>query len=153
LEAADGIRDFHVTGVQTCALPILTPFLTPCSSTSQYCSALPNLMTASAKKATQRTIVLTIVNTKWSCAGCPISIIVACSRRLAGLHFMNFGSKVVKTESNPRNKTLIPAIAPFPLKMVPAKIVIDTMRTIDKLYIKKLCQTTRQYTDENNCLV
>src|SRR5690606_40045372 len=25
----DGIRDFHVTGVQTCALPILTRRLTP----------------------------------------------------------------------------------------------------------------------------
>src|SRR5690606_21210340 len=25
-QAEDGIRDFHVTGVQTCALPILTPF-------------------------------------------------------------------------------------------------------------------------------
>src|SRR5207302_5528641 len=24
-QAEDGIRDFHVTGVQTCALPILTP--------------------------------------------------------------------------------------------------------------------------------
>src|SRR5690606_40623205 len=26
-QAEDGIRDFHVTGVQTCALPILHPFL------------------------------------------------------------------------------------------------------------------------------
>src|SRR5690606_40346857 len=26
-QAEDGIRDFHVTGVQTCALPILTPSL------------------------------------------------------------------------------------------------------------------------------
>src|SRR5690606_41145491 len=26
--AEDGIRDFHVTGVQTCALPILLPALT-----------------------------------------------------------------------------------------------------------------------------
>src|SRR5690606_29441912 len=27
----DGIRDFHVTGVQTCALPILTPTVPPAS--------------------------------------------------------------------------------------------------------------------------
>src|SRR5690606_40292888 len=26
-QAEDGIRDFHVTGVQTCALPILPPML------------------------------------------------------------------------------------------------------------------------------
>src|SRR5690606_40933773 len=25
-QAEDGIRDFHVTGVQTCALPIFSPF-------------------------------------------------------------------------------------------------------------------------------
>src|SRR5690606_40249378 len=29
-QAEDGIRDFHVTGVQTCALPILKPFPRPC---------------------------------------------------------------------------------------------------------------------------
>src|SRR6266511_4559194 len=28
-QAEDGIRDFHVTGVQTCALPIYVPALTP----------------------------------------------------------------------------------------------------------------------------
>src|SRR5690606_40377145 len=28
-QAEDGIRDFHVTGVQTCALPIFFPVLTP----------------------------------------------------------------------------------------------------------------------------
>src|SRR6266511_5970218 len=28
-QAEDGIRDFHVTGVQTCALPILLPGQTP----------------------------------------------------------------------------------------------------------------------------
>src|SRR6266511_2245684 len=33
-QAEDGIRDFHVTGVQTCALPIL------CSSAGAYCGAL-----------------------------------------------------------------------------------------------------------------
>src|SRR5690606_40106594 len=27
VQAEDGIRDFHVTGVQTCALPILAPVL------------------------------------------------------------------------------------------------------------------------------
>src|SRR5690606_39640401 len=31
-QAEDGIRDFHVTGVQTCALPIFTPFLWMLSS-------------------------------------------------------------------------------------------------------------------------
>src|SRR5690606_40530963 len=48
-QAEDGIRDFHVTGVQTCALPISRPlpllptgnswvqlaFLAPCSSNGQ----------------------------------------------------------------------------------------------------------------------
>src|SRR5690606_40841563 len=28
-QAEDGIRDFHVTGVQTCALPISNPLSTP----------------------------------------------------------------------------------------------------------------------------
>src|SRR5690606_40660236 len=32
-QAEDGIRDFHVTGVQTCALPISTPRLRECSVT------------------------------------------------------------------------------------------------------------------------
>src|SRR5690606_39660875 len=31
LQAEDGIRDFHVTGVQTCALPILPPGTGPLS--------------------------------------------------------------------------------------------------------------------------
>src|SRR5690606_39865568 len=35
----DGIRDVHVTGVQTCALPILTPYL--------YLSLLPEALVAS----------------------------------------------------------------------------------------------------------
>src|SRR5690606_40710980 len=34
-QAEDGIRDFHVTGVQTCALPIST-----CSNTMKYPMAL-----------------------------------------------------------------------------------------------------------------
>src|SRR5690606_39505004 len=29
-QAEDGIRDFHVTGVQTCALPISVPAHVPC---------------------------------------------------------------------------------------------------------------------------
>src|SRR5690606_39779834 len=32
-QAEDGIRDFHVTGVQTCALPILPPYITIMRST------------------------------------------------------------------------------------------------------------------------
>src|SRR5690606_24556142 len=32
-QAEDGIRDFHVTGVQTCALPILTPYENPTAET------------------------------------------------------------------------------------------------------------------------
>src|SRR3712207_6850272 len=37
-QAEDGIRDIGVTGVQTCALPIWTPFQKPsCSGTSQGC--------------------------------------------------------------------------------------------------------------------
>src|SRR5690606_39567685 len=33
LQAEDGIRDFHVTGVQTCALPIFQPGLDPATVT------------------------------------------------------------------------------------------------------------------------
>src|SRR5690606_40858395 len=35
LQAEDGIRDFHVTGVQTCALPIC-PFYPPASEDTGY---------------------------------------------------------------------------------------------------------------------
>src|SRR5690606_25345486 len=40
-QAEDGIRDFHVTGVQTCALPISRPFA----------GATPEVMAANAEKA------------------------------------------------------------------------------------------------------
>src|SRR5690606_39750284 len=33
-QAEDGIRDFHVTGVQTCALPILVPVISPSPTTT-----------------------------------------------------------------------------------------------------------------------
>src|SRR5690606_40938182 len=33
-QAEDGIRDFHVTGVQTCALPIFLNFMGLCSDAS-----------------------------------------------------------------------------------------------------------------------
>src|SRR5690606_10173976 len=34
LQAEDGIRVFHVTGVQTCALPIFTMVISPCMRTT-----------------------------------------------------------------------------------------------------------------------
>src|SRR5690606_40182649 len=40
-QAEDGIRDFHVTGVQTCALPIL-PAPSTCPS-SKYIGGLPRV--------------------------------------------------------------------------------------------------------------
>src|SRR5256885_3489659 len=36
-QAEDGIRDYKVTGVQTCALPISTPW--PCTTTWKWCAA------------------------------------------------------------------------------------------------------------------
>src|SRR5690606_40657031 len=38
-QAEDGIRDFHVTGVQTCALPIYRQPLPTCRSCSYLCIA------------------------------------------------------------------------------------------------------------------
>src|SRR5690606_39945754 len=46
-QAEDGIRDFHVTGVQTCALPILLHFFGPRASRQ------PNGWTRSQKMFTQ----------------------------------------------------------------------------------------------------
>src|SRR5690606_40937932 len=40
-QAEDGIRDFHVTGVQTCALPIFRPVVA-IASAAVTASALPN---------------------------------------------------------------------------------------------------------------
>src|SRR5690606_39792629 len=37
-QAEDGIRDFHVTGVQTCALPILTAVRPETTRTSRPCA-------------------------------------------------------------------------------------------------------------------
>src|SRR5690606_40764700 len=37
-QAEDGIRDFHVTGVQTCALPI---FFTSCNRIFSACNIIP----------------------------------------------------------------------------------------------------------------
>src|SRR5690606_41010911 len=45
-QAEDGIRDFHVTGVQTCALPIFT-YTVP-SGPNQACAAGPASQPASA---------------------------------------------------------------------------------------------------------
>src|SRR5690606_3935798 len=42
-QAEDGIRDFHVTGVQTCALPI---FLAASLSISSICSAVSSVSVA-----------------------------------------------------------------------------------------------------------
>src|SRR5690606_40667941 len=41
-QAEDGIRDFHVTGVQTCALPILSIFSVT-SSASAFLTSTPAL--------------------------------------------------------------------------------------------------------------
>ena len=36
-QAEDGIRDYKVTGVQTCALPISTPAVTPTFILAKFC--------------------------------------------------------------------------------------------------------------------
>src|SRR5690606_35941214 len=46
----DGIRDFHVTGVQTCALPISAPG-TPPRTACRRCSALPRWGSGAARAA------------------------------------------------------------------------------------------------------
>src|SRR5690606_39986393 len=38
-QAEDGIRDFHVTGVQTCALPIFKSVVTPATTTTTTTTA------------------------------------------------------------------------------------------------------------------
>src|SRR5690606_11222145 len=48
-QAEDGIRDFHVTGVQTCALPVLSRTVIPLRRTSLYASS--NLPGSSAGHA------------------------------------------------------------------------------------------------------
>src|SRR5690606_40269998 len=62
-QAEDGIRDFHVTGVQTCALPILTAYIAPIArmlddaldmilvgdSTAMVGYALPDTLSISAE--------------------------------------------------------------------------------------------------------
>src|SRR5690606_40438081 len=40
-QAEDGIRDFHVTGVQTCALPIYVPFTCDSSLPDSSSSGVP----------------------------------------------------------------------------------------------------------------
>src|SRR5690606_40752929 len=42
-QAEDGIRDFHVTGVQTCALPIFGVILNPAANAGRALSLLPVL--------------------------------------------------------------------------------------------------------------
>src|SRR5690606_39604238 len=53
LQAEDGIRDFHVTGVQTCALPISRPgrtpmMLTPIGSAAATSSAFCQVLSCSS---------------------------------------------------------------------------------------------------------
>src|SRR5690606_40822786 len=43
-QAEDGIRDFHVTGVQTCALPILRPVNARATRTHVITASVPELL-------------------------------------------------------------------------------------------------------------
>src|SRR5690606_40375076 len=47
-QAEDGIRDFHVTGVQTCALPISKPLWLPCTRSLPKGRSAPPFFTAVA---------------------------------------------------------------------------------------------------------
>src|SRR5690606_41096557 len=52
--AEDGIRDFHVTGVQTCALPIYRG----CLATAIWCSSTPAIDTTPiTTEASQQTVM------------------------------------------------------------------------------------------------
>src|SRR6266511_4933999 len=50
-QAEDGIRDFHVTGVQTCALPILTPSGSVPSTRRSFRTGSPSCSTSSRASA------------------------------------------------------------------------------------------------------
>src|SRR5205085_3983538 len=54
-QAEDGIRDLTVTGVQTCALPILTTLTTPASSRSRSCAGRSPRSTAPTRSPASST--------------------------------------------------------------------------------------------------
>src|SRR5690606_41049920 len=56
-QAEDGIRDFHVTGVQTCALPIC----------SEMCTS-PSMPSATRTKAPNGTSLVTLPGVSWPMA-------------------------------------------------------------------------------------
>src|SRR5690606_40667153 len=63
-QAEDGIRDFHVTGVQTCALPISNDFV---HRRSSYCSLINKFISVSKSTFSSAKIVHSIKhNTKSS---------------------------------------------------------------------------------------
>src|SRR5690606_40724492 len=53
-QAEDGIRDFHVTGVQTCALPISSPSEVENSVTKEIEDAISSLENVEAIKSTSQ---------------------------------------------------------------------------------------------------
>src|SRR5690606_39971243 len=59
----DGIRDFHVTGVQTCALPIWSITIAPRSSPMIHTLALPSRGRASGGSTPEVTTPLTVTGT------------------------------------------------------------------------------------------
>src|SRR5690606_40173395 len=52
-QAEDGIRDFHVTGVQTCALPISTGHAYDSDGGRALAGAITSLMTSTDRKSTR----------------------------------------------------------------------------------------------------
>src|SRR5690606_40072108 len=67
IQAEDGIRDFHVTGVQTCALPISSSSDTPVtlvSEASQLLTSCAASASATAAKTTGMDLVL--ATTTWA---------------------------------------------------------------------------------------
>src|SRR5690606_40012628 len=61
-QAEDGIRDFHVTGVQTCALPILILFGTRYTARG----AMPSITSSKLSKSTLTNLRSFILGSGWS---------------------------------------------------------------------------------------
>src|SRR5690606_5101896 len=76
-QAEDGIRDFHVTGVQTCALPIYTPAaIPPKKKAFNSCLVLKKVKNSMLKKYS-----ISILNTKCNKPSCRKMYVANCQMR------------------------------------------------------------------------
>src|SRR5690606_39825874 len=86
-QAEDGIRDFHVTGVQTCALPISTPSTTMlpcwCSSSRLMQRIIVDLPDPEGPQMTMRSLGATfrlMLRNTWNC---PYHLLTSARRMMA----------------------------------------------------------------------